>query len=97
MVGGIAVGPGCALCDRVTVARGKAICSRCEAEFAPTPLRAWRDALDVSLVELIEETGLSKRTVLRADAGERMSHDAAMKLAERTGLPWRTFRPRKEE
>lgn len=89
-------GPGCALCDRERVAKGKAICSGCEAEFSPTPLRAWRDAMDVTLVELREDTGLGEHTILRADRGERMSHDVAMILAKRTGLPWRTFRGRKE-
>ena len=86
--------PGCALCSRSVVAKGKTICTRCEAELAPTPLRAWRAALDTTLAEIVEDTGLSKRTVLRADAGERVSHDAATTLAIRTGLHWRTFRPK---
>jgi hypothetical protein len=92
----IDAGLGCLLCPRQTVARGKELCPRCEAQWIPTPLRAWRLALDVSLRELEEDTGLSKRTVLRADAGERMSHDAARALANRTGLHWRVFRPKVE-
>lgn len=91
---GISLSLGCALCPRQVVAKGKVICTRCEAEFAPSPLRAWRAALGTSLVEVCEDTGLSKRTVLRADAGERVSHDAARALAARTGIPWRAFRPK---
>jgi hypothetical protein len=92
----IQLSPGCSLCSRKTVAKGKTICTRCESEYAPTPLRAWRSALGTTLVELQEQTGLSKRTVLRADAGERVSHDAATALAMATGLHWRTFRPKRQ-
>ncbi|UJR81474.1 hypothetical protein [Sandaracinus amylolyticus] len=83
----------CPLCPR-SLPAGKDLCSKCEGEFRPTPLRAWRAVHDVSLLELQEDTGLSKRTVLRADAGERMSHEAARALAKRTGLHWRVFRPK---
>lgn len=86
--------PGCSLCPRAVVAKGKMICTRCEAERAPTPLREWRALHDKPLTEIAEETGLAKRTVLRADAGERVSHDAAMALARCTGLHWRKFRPK---
>lgn len=89
------LGIGCLLCDNPTVAKGKELCSRCEAEYIPTPLREWRNALGVSLLEIEEDAGLSKRSVLRADAGERMSLDAAHALASATGIPWRTFRPKK--
>lgn len=88
-------GIGCLLCSRATVAAGEVMCSRCLAEWAPTPLRTWRLALAVPLKEIVETSGLTKRSVLRADAGDRMSHDAARALERATGMHWRTFRPKK--
>lgn len=88
---------GCLLCGtHRNVSEEEMRCRDCIAEYNPTPLRTWREFMGVKLATFVEETGLTRRTVIRAERGDRMSRDVAEILAKHTGLPWRTFRPKKE-
>jgi hypothetical protein len=82
----------CLLCSRTNIARHKRLCGQCETEQARTPLRKWRWASGTSLVQLQQSTGLTKRTLLRADAGDRMSVAVARVLSRHTGIPAIKFR-----
>jgi hypothetical protein len=87
-------GLGCCLCRRAVIAKGRRICTKCEGDFAPSPLRQWRDTFDMTIAEIVEGTGLSRRTVVNADSGQRMSHEVAAVLSKFTGLHWRKLRPK---
>lgn len=87
----------CLGCDRPNIARDARLCGVCQTNQPRTPLRRWRWAMDVSLVELEERTGITKRTLLRADRGDRMSLEVARTLARHTGRPWIEFRGENEE
>lgn len=89
--------PGCPYCTREQIGKDRLMCTKCEAEQNPSPLRQWRDLFGTTLDELVEETGLAKRTIVRADQGERMSQEAAIILARRTGLHWSKFRPKDDD
>jgi DNA-binding XRE family transcriptional regulator len=87
---------GCLSCGkRSNIADGEIECRGCLDEHDPNPLREWRTTLGMKIQELADDTTLTKRTIIRAEQGERMSHDVAANLARHTGKHWRTFRPKK--
>lgn len=67
------------------------ICRRCAAEYDPTPLQEWSQAIGVELRELPAMCGVAKRTVMRAARGIRISERAARTLSEVTDIPPETF------
>lgn len=83
----------CLMCSRTNIGRGARFCGKCLTERANTPLRRYRWAMGKTLRDLERETRLRERTLLRADAGHRMSEHVARILEKHTGIPWRRFRP----
>lgn len=83
----------CCYCGRSGggLADGSAICHACLAREDPTPLQSWAQNLGRRLVELEAETGLTKKTIMRAARGQRMSPAVADALAQATGLPADSF------
>jgi len=64
---------------------------RPNATLPPTPLRLWREREDVTYDALAKRAGLSKRTVLRAAAGDPVDPASAAALERETGIPAATF------
>jgi DNA-binding XRE family transcriptional regulator len=88
---------GCLNCSkRSNIADGESMCRTCLDERDPNPLREWRTNIGMKIQELADDTGLSKRTIIRAERGERMNREVAETLARHTRKPWRTFRQKKE-
>lgn len=87
----------CMLCPRPNIAKGTRLCGKCAVEHPRTPLRRWRFAMQKSLVEMEADTGLNKRTLLRADRGDRMSESVAKTLERYTKIPAAKFRGENEE
>lgn len=84
---------GCPLCGRAggAMSEGAEYCHRCAAFYDPTPLQLWSFASGVDLKNLPALAGVSKRTVMRAARGIRISDDAAAKLRRVTKIPVRAF------
>lgn len=86
----------CLHCGRPNIGKGKRMCGACAVTMEPTPLRRRRAVLGWSIRDLQRSTGLTERTLLRADAGDRMSKPVAAILSRHTGIPADQFRPKKK-
>lgn len=87
----------CANCDRAGVARGRLLCTRCEAADNPTPLQLWargagylgepgaaRSQSHNGLDELAEDAGLARSVVALALRGDPCTPAIAARLSALT-------------
>lgn len=83
----------CVFCGRSggAIAEGGDTCHKCLAEQDPTPLQEWAQTQRRKLRELVEETGLTEKTIDRAARGQRMSAAAARAISDATDIPAEAF------